>query len=131
MYSFTARATAVEELTDLETFVVALYDDPESPEYWIEIQKPLEVDDQDRELGMDTYCLSLADGRTHYGGITAIQIQGDRLSIEIDAQAARVLDEDGFVIFFDIPLDQVDAVEDGLVTVFEDEPSPPVITVNR
>jgi hypothetical protein len=131
MYSFTARACAAEELTDLEAYVVAIYDDPQSPSYGLELQKPLVVDQQDRDLGLDTYCIAMIDGRTHYGGIKTVQLQGKRLSIAIDQQAADALGEDGVDVLLDVPDDQIDAVVAGLTTVFKDDPRAPTVSINR
>lgn len=131
MYSFTARACAAEEVSDLQAYVVMVYDDAQSPSYGLEIQKPLYSDEQDQRLGHDTYSLSISDGRTCYGGIRKVQLNGNRLMIELGERAAADLGEDGFDIVLDVPSDQIDGIAQGLVTVFEDDPKAPPISVTR
>jgi hypothetical protein len=50
-----------------------------------------EPDDQDVRLGMDTYCLTTGDGRTHYGGLLAAELDGDQLTLRLSADAAEII----------------------------------------
>jgi hypothetical protein len=54
------------------------------------VQRALEVDDQDREQGMDTYCLVDETELTHYGGVTATALDDGVLRIALDDEAAQV-----------------------------------------
>ena len=58
----------------------------------LEVQRAAEFNDQDRELGEDTYCLCDERGATHYGGVTRWFEDGDVLVVELDEDAARDLE---------------------------------------
>jgi hypothetical protein len=61
MRRFRANAVAAVELPELETFAVVLAEEPDGGER-LELQKAFSFDEQDRRLGMDTYCLSTETG---------------------------------------------------------------------
>jgi hypothetical protein len=129
IHRFTARACASEELSDLESYVVMMYDDAQSPPCGVEIQKSLYADEQDREMGHDTCSVSLSDGRTYYGGIRQVQLDGNRLMIALDEHAAAALDEDGFDIVLDVPRTQIDGIVKGLSRIFEGDPKAPSVSI--
>lgn len=56
----------------------------------LEIQRSIELDEQDAALGMDTYCI-LRDGASHYGGIVGWATSVDSVSIELVESAQKVL----------------------------------------
>jgi hypothetical protein len=58
----------------------------------LEIQRALVFDQQDRDLGMDTYCLVINASATHYGGISGWLISGDILELVLQPGAAQALD---------------------------------------
>jgi hypothetical protein len=57
----------------------------------IHLQLAHGFDDQDRELGMDTYCL-VRGGLTHYGGPFDLTVGPGRVALTLDDEAARVLE---------------------------------------
>ncbi len=88
------RCVAVEELTDLETFVVGLAERQDGSGRGLIFQSPLsfdEIDEQDRALGMDTYCISTDEGASHYGGLTDCVLQDNALILRFEAEAAEML----------------------------------------
>lgn len=59
----------------------------ESEERYFMIQKPLDFDLQDRELGIDTYYVELnGQGNSQYGGIDLIDIKGEGILIMMGEQ---------------------------------------------
>jgi len=100
MLTFTARAVAAEERRDLNTFVVVLAENQDGSGARLELQKALCLDEQDRKLEMDTYCLCTEEGATFYGGIKSWKLMSDLLEINLDMQAAEALGVQGFAISF-------------------------------
>ncbi|MFJ4233840.1 Imm10 family immunity protein [Cellulosimicrobium cellulans] len=58
----------------------------------IEIQRSLAHDPQDVALGMDTYAIVRGGAAVHYGGFVRFDVQGDLLALEIEPEAAGVLE---------------------------------------
>jgi immunity protein 10 of polymorphic toxin system len=56
-----------------------------------EIQRSLIVSDQDRRLGMDTYCLVRSSGPTFYGGIEEWSVSASVVSFLVTGVASEVL----------------------------------------
>ncbi|WP_437577609.1 Imm10 family immunity protein [Sorangium sp. So ce887] len=101
MRRFEARTLASGEHPDINTFVVILAEHADGSGARLEIQKPLSSDEQDRRLGLDTYCLCTEEGATHYGGVMSWTLTQSSLKILLDAKAAEALGvEGGFVVDF-------------------------------
>jgi hypothetical protein len=67
---------------------------------WVELQIGTEEPgEQEKELGMDTYCIYLSWGGTHYGGVTKYEVNDDALTLHFDAVAQRELRARGGVRF--------------------------------
>ena len=93
--------TAVHWVDEPESnFVALLVVDEESGDT-IEVQRAYEFDEQDRELGMDTYCL-VRGGANYYGGLIAYELSDLSLSLSLTEGAAEVLE---LPESFEIPLD--------------------------
>lgn len=89
---FEVRRIAVEELDDVDTFVVGLAEHEDGSGEALLLMASLTVaDEQDRALGQDTYCVSTAWGATVYGGMTECALRGDLLLLRFDAVAAETL----------------------------------------
>ncbi len=58
----------------------------------IEFQRSLADDPQDAALGMDTYAIVRGGAAVHYGGLARFDLQGEVLALELDPEAAGVLD---------------------------------------
>jgi hypothetical protein len=101
MRRFRAKVVAAAELPDLNTFAVVLAEDGDGSGLRLEIQKALSFDEQDRRLGLDTYCLCTEAGATYYGGVTSWTLTEGSLELRLDEKAAEVLGvEGGFVVNF-------------------------------
>ena len=55
------------------------------------VQRAFTFDNQDRALGMDTYCLVRGEA-THYGGLDAYELTDSRLQLRFGAAAADALE---------------------------------------
>ena len=61
-------------------------------------------DEQDRELGQDTYCLTTSPGQaTHYGGITRYHFDGKALTLYLDGDAGRFYGTEGIRFDLQVP----------------------------
>lgn len=82
---------AAEQLDDLNAYVVVLSEQADGTGERIEFQRALSFDDQDRELGQDTYCICVASGATTYGGVRACILSGLSLRLRLSPEAADEL----------------------------------------
>lgn len=57
----------------------------------LELQRSIHDDDQDRALGMDTYCLVHDGAASHYGGLKSWSVEAGTLTLRLTWRAARVL----------------------------------------
>ena len=88
---FTARVGAFERLEELNAVVLVLAENLDGSGSRIEFQRSIETDEQDALLGMDTYCVCLGSGETHYGGLDAWSVIDSQLHLRFDERAARAL----------------------------------------
>jgi Immunity protein 10 len=112
MRAFEANAIAVSEQPELNTFAVLLAEQPDGGGLRLELQLALSFDDQDKQLGQDTYCVGTEDGRTHYGGVAGWSITNGLLTVCFDTAGAAALEVKGFQIR--CPEDRVEALRDAL-----------------
>ncbi|BCJ56346.1 hypothetical protein Asp14428_78210 [Actinoplanes sp. NBRC 14428] len=109
-------AAAAVELSDVETFCVALATDEHGEKFGLSFQVPLsgEYDDQERRLEMNTYSISDNLGRTAYGGILAWAADpaASVLTITFSQSVVSVLDVEE-TLRFHLPSDKFDEVVEG------------------
>jgi len=89
--SFVASAVAFERADDLNAQCLVLAEHPDGSGRRLEVQRSLRVDEQDRSLGMDTYCLVTEEQDTHYGGVLDWRIEGSTLHVDLTEEADRVM----------------------------------------
>jgi hypothetical protein len=87
--TWTAQLAAWRRDADENHQLLGLAESPDGDGRVLMVQRALESDEQDRDLGMDTYCLVDEAGLTHYGGVTSAVIDDDVLRIALDDQAAE------------------------------------------
>jgi hypothetical protein len=115
MRRLTARVVAAVEPPDLETFTVVMAESPDGEGERLEFHKADSFDEQDRMLGMDTYCLCTESGTT-YGGVVSWTLSHDSLEVRLDQKAASDLGiEGGFLVNF--PPEYLRTLRDGLERV--------------
>lgn len=110
--SFAAQSVGILEPNDCDGTLVLVLEEGEAPGHRLEIQRALEFDQQDINLGMDTYCLVTESGATHYGGIQDWVVNVNQVDIELDLVACQQLGTSGFLI--DIEPAKIDAVKHAL-----------------
>ncbi|AVD89305.1 MULTISPECIES: Imm10 family immunity protein [Pseudomonas] len=65
---------------EYDVLTVGLADDSEDPVDFIILQRSDEVDEQDQELGLDTYYVEIGNpGVAGYGGVDRVEIFSDRI----------------------------------------------------
>ncbi|MFB9991460.1 Imm10 family immunity protein [Deinococcus oregonensis] len=128
-YSFIARGVAVGEFEEFETYLVALRDDPQDPQDEFQIQHSLFQDEQDEELGMDTYCIVLSGGTTHYGGITSCILRHHVLEIELNDQARAMLEIERIRVELQLDAARLAVLRDGLNHVLKDDRDEPAVLI--
>jgi hypothetical protein len=83
-----ARAGYVrDEDLGFEALVIGDLDTDDS----LEIQRAFAYDEQDRVVGIDSYCLVRAGGPVHYGGVDRWHLAPGRLQLSLTASCAQVL----------------------------------------
>lgn len=71
-------------------------DDELEPNKFVILQQSRSYDDQDRELGMDKLHIQVEDqSRSQYGGITAVNVTKNRVTLSLDKSAQSTLMVDG------------------------------------
>jgi hypothetical protein len=70
--------------------VLGLADSASEPQDYVILQRGTEFDEQDKELGQDTYYVEIcADGVAGYGGVKFVSLRSDTLNIELEDGARR------------------------------------------
>ena len=123
MRSFVARIVAVEEQPDLNTFLVGLSADDTGEGEHLILQRALSFSDQDRRLGMATYCIVAASG-TAYGGIVSCTLRDKTLEIDLNRATAKQLGVNGFNIEIAADEAAIRSVRAGLQRVFPQNDRP-------
>jgi len=86
-----ARIASVCEVGDPPVLVAACAEEADGSGFGLEFQLARWFDDQDRRLGMDTYCVCTSEGATHYGGLLSLTVNGDLVELDLEPAAAAVL----------------------------------------
>lgn len=123
MKSFVARTIVVEELADTNTFLVGLADNETGDREHLVLQRALSFSDQDRRMGMATYCAVTSSG-TAYGGIVSCVLDRDALEIELSLDVARKLGVRGFDIVLDTDEASIQRLREGLRRIFPEDDRP-------
>jgi hypothetical protein len=119
--TFNAVVFAVGRDEDHDYDFAAFADRPDGSGRTLEIQRALEFDAQDVELGMDTYCLVLDASVVHYGGVVAWQLAGGRMVLSLDRAAEAEMGSAHLVVA--LPAGAEDAVSEMLPRLLA-QPSP-------
>ncbi len=113
-------------MLQFEAAVAAWFDDPElgvsgvvlaersdGSGRTLEVQRSHEADVQDQALAMDTYCVGIDGGRTHYGGIVNWSVsESGVVRLAFDSEAAEAFEAD--FIEVTIEAEQADTIRSGL-----------------
>ena len=79
-----------DESIDMHALVIAELPDGSGARF--EVQRSGTFEEQDRTLGMDTYCLVMDSGVSHYGGVIGWHVdEAHLLRVTLDDRAATAL----------------------------------------
>ncbi|MDZ7862972.1 Imm10 family immunity protein [Acidovorax sp.] len=92
----------------------------EDEDFYLMLQHQDEYDEQDIELGMDQpYIEYCGQGWSWYGYILSFDLHRDHVRVQMDAQAAREMDNDGLIeVRFDLADAQFHALRLALQRTF-------------
>ena len=96
--SFDASAVAFRRDDSLNAQYLLLAEHTGGNSRRLEVQRSLQVDEQDQVLGQDTYCLVTEEQATYYGGVLDWRIEGSTLDLDLTEAACRVLGASRFRI---------------------------------
>jgi hypothetical protein len=89
--SFDGRAVGFLSEGDLNAEVLVVAEQPDGSGQRLEISRSVVATEQDRRLGMNTYCLVNEKEATVYGGVTDWSCDNAELRISLTAEAGEVL----------------------------------------
>lgn len=122
---FHAHAVGIDWIDD-EILAIVFADDADDPSVYVELQRSFEEpDDEDRALGMDTYCLSTASGATTYGGIDTFIIRDGQCMIDLSAAAADEIGIRQYHIDLSLAAHDIPIIYDHIRQLFHNAPSAP------
>lgn len=99
-------------------FVIQLGASSHQESAFLELQRDLEEDHLDAELGLDTYCLVPPDGPACYGCVKSCVLKENRLTLTLTAQAARMLGVKAYHLHLELHESELQRLRHGLQTVF-------------
>jgi hypothetical protein len=124
--NFEAFVCAVQEMEDADTFLITLADRADFPTHYIELQRSIgDYDEQDIDLGMDTYCIVTDSGATSYGGVVSCTMTDDSLDLEFSKEAEAKLGVKGYKIILALSTADKALLRSGLRRLFNDEKHTP------
>jgi hypothetical protein len=129
--TFEAQRCAVTILEESNTLLIVLADTADHPSALLELQRSFEAfDQQDVELGMDTYCVVASSGATHYGGIVSCTLTDTLLQVMLSEEASASLGVTGYVIRLMLSSSEKASLRSGLIMLFEhDKQAPHVFNI--
>ncbi|TQS25552.1 Imm10 family immunity protein [Microbispora sp. KK1-11] len=120
-YRFTARAAGGDEQFDEDYRDAGVAEFEDGTGFVLIFMSGIEeADDQDVDLGQDTYCLVTADQGTAYGCVREVAVRDDTLRVVLDPAALRNLGLDDPVIeaVLDVPEADVKRMREVLRSIF-------------
>jgi hypothetical protein len=111
---FTARVAGVD---DTDALMAGVAEHPDGTGQQLIFQASLEPpEDEDADLGMDSYCLVMADQRTAYGCLDQVAIDGDvlRLVLREDAPAELGLPDRAVAVTLAVDVASIEALREAL-----------------
>lgn len=121
MEKFSFHANCVVSREPEDSYYLVGFADHDIPEYYLMLQRAFEYDDQDIELGMDTYHVEWCNQENSgYGGISRLTLH--RHSVDIVFEPLVSAELDGLrqlAISFDLTEDQFHSLTQALQHIFE------------
>ncbi len=121
----TTRVLRKVQDDDGDHYLIGLRESPE-PTSWsiIFMESDADPDDEDIEMGMDSYCIVVDPGQaTWYGGVRECQLDGNQLSMTLDSDASVALGlAERTTLELLVSQDDLAMVRNGLKRVFSSGP---------
>jgi hypothetical protein len=117
---FVATACTAEQYNDFNSFVLVLADNAEDPQQWIELQIALAFDQDDIELGTDTYCIVDDSGALCYGGVEWCTLDEDIFVMSLFAEAAEEIGFERVELALQLSAEDYGKLEMALPRIFGD-----------
>jgi hypothetical protein len=92
------------------------------------VQRGLTDSEDDVRLGMDTYCLVIDGGPTHYGGVESWAAFDETLSLHLSSAAAAALGAESIRVAL-VPTNSHQAVVAALDHLLDGGPRPAAFTI--
>lgn len=122
--TFDAHACAVWEGKELNTYVIVLADDEQTPKCWVELHKSSETEGQSIDHGISGYCVVTDSGAVYYGGINSCILENGQIILDFDEEATITLGVNGYRInlMSSVAMDPLRSGLKMLFTAGEDRP---------
>jgi Immunity protein 10 len=88
---FTAHAVGIVDATEFGADVLVMAEEQDGTGKRLEVSRATASTEQDRHLGMDTYCLVNENQATVYGGVTNWRCDAAQLFISLSDEANQTL----------------------------------------
>jgi hypothetical protein len=118
MVAFHANCVAIEDMDDF--WLVGFADEKFDTRQYLTLQRSYNDDEQDIELGMNTYHVERDDQScSGYGGIDRFELYRDRAVVRFTPTGAKQLKADGLEISFEVDGRRFKKLVQRLERVFE------------
>jgi hypothetical protein len=105
-----------------KTFVVLLLENRDGSGRRLELQRASDYSDQDRQLGLDTYCIVTETQATHYGGVTRCAVKQKAVEFWLTKKAAGALGLEELHLPLLVSASVVRRLRQGLIEIFNGSP---------
>ena len=124
-----ARAVCYVRDEEMGFEAVVLADQDLAPTWHLEFQRPLEPDEQDEALGMDSYCVTPPSGACAYACLASVLVENGNLHLVFHEDPAQELGLDSAELSLPLGLDagQLNDLLTGLQSVLGGARNPPML----
>ncbi|UXM91820.1 Imm10 family immunity protein [Paenarthrobacter sp. JL.01a] len=125
----TVRAVSHFRDEEMGFEALVLADQDLAPEWQVEFQRSLDPDEQDVAQGMDSYCITLANGACAYECLSSALVEEGRLCMVFSEDGAQKLGLESSQLTLSLDLDayQVNDLKRGLRSVLGRDSNPPAL----
>lgn len=116
---FNAKIVSVDEQD--EAYIVGFADDELEPTQYIILQRAIEDDVQDDELGLNTYFLEIGDPAVSgYGGINSATLKQGQLELGIRRPSDYAEEVEQIIVHFQLSKEGMEQLASQLELIFQD-----------
>lgn len=115
------KATVVSVDEQDEAYIVGFADDEMEPTQYITLQRSIEDDEQDDELGLNTYFLEIGDPAVSgYGGISSAILKQGQLELGIQQPSDYAEEVEQIIVHFQLSKEGMEQLASQLELIFQD-----------